>query len=406
LRALEKRFEFCSEACILFNTKEMMLMASKNKKAPAGAPALRRASTAGAGATTNKMMHYCRQPIVDLRKFDPTVSSARAFSIISFGKQWVKGTDLTYYCFKSGDTQVNSAWRGKEADIAQVRKAFGQWYALGIGISFREVSRAEDAIVRIGFDATDGSWSYVGRDVLGVREPTERTMNFGWDLTTPYGKDTALHEIGHTLGLEHEHQNPHAGIVWSEAAVRNYFRAAPNNWDDATIEQNILRKIATDSIKGSQWDPNSIMEYEFGPGLIAQPEQYFTTGLKPAGGLSTLDILWARKAYPVDESKAKPRSLSVGLSQLLTLSKGETRLFEFVAPRTRTYEIGTFGVSDTVMVLFESTPQGNVQIAGDDDSGDDRNARVKMRLKKGVKYQIGVRLYYADSQAETSIMVW
>ena len=26
--------------------------------------------------------------------------------------------------------------------------------------------------------------------------------------------DTALHGIGHTLGLPHEHQNPNAGIVW------------------------------------------------------------------------------------------------------------------------------------------------------------------------------------------------
>ena len=50
-------------------------------------------------------------------------------------------------------------------------------------------------------------------------DPNERTMNFGWDLTTSYGHDTALHEIGHTLGFPHEHQNPTAGIVWNEPAV-------------------------------------------------------------------------------------------------------------------------------------------------------------------------------------------
>ena len=58
------------------------------------------------------------------------------------------------------------------------------------------------------------------------------------------------------------------------------------------------------------------------------------------------------------------------------------------------------------MVLFEVTPQGNVQIGGDDDSGEDRNALVKMRLTKGRTYQIGLRLYYADAQAETAVMVW
>lgn len=48
-------------------------------------------------------------------------------------------------------------------------------------------------------------------------------MNFGWPLDTPYGRDTAMHEIGHALGLEHEHQNPFAGITWDIDAVRRYF---------------------------------------------------------------------------------------------------------------------------------------------------------------------------------------
>ena len=44
-------------------------------------------------------------------------------------------------------------------------------------------------------------------------------MNFGWDLT-PLGRSTtALHEIGHTLGMPHEHQNPFAGIAWDEETV-------------------------------------------------------------------------------------------------------------------------------------------------------------------------------------------
>ncbi|MGS5085257.1 M12 family metallopeptidase [Hydrogenophaga sp. A37] len=349
---------------------------------------------------------YCRQPVTDMRQFGADVATPRAFSIISFGKQWVKGTTLTYHCYAGSDAGVPGAWRGSPIDIAEVRKAFDEWAALGIGIEFREVANPQDATVRIGFDQSDGSWSYVGRDVLSVRDPQHRTMNFGWPLTTTHGHDTALHEIGHTLGLEHEHQNPHAGIVWNVPAVRNHFRAAPNSWDDATIEQNILRKIATDSIKGSQWDPDSVMEYAFAPGLIAEPARYTTTGLHPAGGLSQLDIAWVRVAYPKDPATAGLPQLKTGLSQLLQLDRGQTRVFEFVAPRTRTYNVGTFGTSDTVVVLFEVTPQGNVQLAGDDDSGVDRNALIQMRLTKGRTYQIGIRLYYADAQAETAIMVW
>ena len=111
------------------------------------------------------------------------------------------------------------------------------------------------------------------------------------------------------------------------------------------------------------------------------------------------------ESYPGVRAPAVPQ-LKVGLSQLLKLKAGETRIFEFAPTRTRTYNIGTFGTSDTVLVLFEVTPTGNVQIAGADDSGTDLNAKVTMRLQKGRKYQVGVRLYYADAALETSLMVW
>jgi hypothetical protein len=346
---------------------------------------------------------YCVQPVQTARQFDSSVSAGRAFAIIAASKKWVNGTQLTYYCYKRGDA-VPAAWQGSTADMDAVDDAFEAWFKLGIGISFRRLDAAEDATVRIGFDPHDGSWSYVGRDVLNVRDPLQRTMNFGWALTTAYGHDTALHEIGHTLGLEHEHQNPNAGITWNRQAVLDYFKGSPNFWQEPQIEWNILRKIPSSEVKGTTWDPDSVMEYQFEAGLIDAPAQYHA-GLTPNGGLSYADKAWVVESYPGVRAPSVS-TLKVGLSQLLKLKAGETRTFDFVPARTRTYTIGTFGTSDTVLVLFEVMPNGNVQIAGNDDSGTDLNARVSMRLQKGRRYQIGVRLYYADAVLETSLMVW
>jgi hypothetical protein len=143
-------------------------------------------------------------------------------------------------------------------------------------------------------------------------------------MRSPREADTALHEIGHTLGLPHEHQNPNAGIVWDEEKAYTTLAGPPNNWPREKTQWNILRKIEPDTVQGSNWDPDSVMEYPFPAGLILQPERYRTEPLRPAGGLSPRDLAWARAFYPGGDEGELPELLPFQ-SRELAILPGEQR---------------------------------------------------------------------------------
>jgi hypothetical protein len=357
---------------------------------------------------------YCVLPEQPVRALPPGLPQGRQRAILVGSSKWVNGTTLHYHFFDQQDTDGEEVtlsdgttrfvtWVGPEEQREVVRQMFRTWKELPIGLEFEEVGERSEAEVRIGFMPGDGSWSYLGRGVLdhGVNE---RTMNFGWDLTTPYGHTTALHEIGHTLGLPHEHQNPFAGIVWDEPKVYDFFSGPPNNWSRNQTFYNVLRKLSQAEVEGSTWDPDSIMEYAFPPGLITEPAEY-RAGIDPPGTQSEIDKHWARKWYP-DEGIAVPQTLTPFQSVALSLKPAEQADFTIAPPASRRYRIGTFGAADTVIVLFEQVNGQLRYLGGDDDSGTDRNARLSLKLFRGRRYVLKVRLYWAGHSGMTAVMYW
>ena len=81
---------------------------------------------------------------------------------------------------------------------------------------------------------------------------TFRVLFDRWGVVVPLGEYPAI-------GMEHEHQNPFAGIVWHEQAVYDSLAKPPNSWDHATTFHNILEKLTPQQVQGSAWDPDSIM---------------------------------------------------------------------------------------------------------------------------------------------------
>ena len=348
-------------------------------------------------ATDAAALKFCEQPVVPVREFSLDVGPERASLIRNSDRKWANGTKLRYHFLTSPVGLVGSG-----ADRQKVRDGFRAWKDIGIGLDFEEVQLLDEAEIRIGFERNGGHWSYVGRDILGIAQ-SDRTMNL--DQGDSWPVDTAIHEIGHTLGFPHEHQNPNAGIVWNEEAVYAALAAPPNRWSREKTFHNIIRKLNPGDVHGSAWDRNSVMHYPFRAGLIDTPVRYRTQPLLPEAGLSPVDKREVKSFYPRIRRRDE-RKLEAFQFMRLTLEPGKQANFVVRPEATRSYRFSTFGRSDTVMVLFEEvndTPRFKI---GDDDSGFDRNARFTTRLFRGRTYYLRVRLYFQHRRGDFGVMMW
>lgn len=174
-----------------------------------------------------------------------------------------------------------------------------------VNIKFEIVDDFTKSDVRIKFDSSGGCHSIVGvanrdeakyENLKSGRVPIP-TMYYGWlDVAT------VIHEFCHVLGMIHEHQNPFENkIDWNEDAVYCYYMSI-NNWSRETVKRNVIDRLNSAEVNGSNFDQASMMIYSFPAEVECNGKKVPLTvdreQVNPTYKFSNGDIQWLQWMYP------------------------------------------------------------------------------------------------------------
>lgn len=248
--------------------------------------------------------------------------------ILTLSKRWNHGQTLTI-AFKGGDAALHK----KIADTvtewtkyANLKFDFGNTGSGG----YRRWSPSDKSFkadIRVSFDQS-GYYSLVGNDSINmqVTRPGEESLNLsGFDQKLPSDwKAVALHEFGHAIGFEHEHQSPVApcdfrfdddpGYVPTTDSFGQYIPDSkgrrpglytllggpPNNWPQAVVDFNLKQLPESHAYEVGPFDKDSIMKYFFESWMFVSGTSSPCYTSSENQTLSQGDKTGAAKVYPKD----------------------------------------------------------------------------------------------------------
>jgi hypothetical protein len=186
---------------------------------------------------------------------------------------------------------VEAAPADVRARIVGHLNAWSQW----CGISFAETAGTGE--VRIS-RAPEGSWSYLGTDIMLV-PPSRQTMTLsGFTMNTSESeyRRVVRHEAGHVLGFPHEHLR--AVLVKRidpQKAYAYFWRT--QGWSKETVDELVLTSSDSRSLFGTEPDQDSVMSFHL-PGAVTRDG----TPIWGGADINQTDARFAGLVYPKDRS--------------------------------------------------------------------------------------------------------
>lgn len=130
-------------------------------------------------------------------------------------------------------------------------------------VVFKLAGPGETPMVRVTVRG-DGYWSYLGPQILTIpgNQPTMSLQDFDKGMPDSEWRRVVRHEVGHTLGLLHEHMLPEIiSLLNPEAVIADFM--ATQGWSRQMIVEQILTPPAPGTYRVSKPSVNSIMCYQF-----------------------------------------------------------------------------------------------------------------------------------------------
>jgi len=202
-------------------------------------------------------------------------------------------------CFLDGGQQA----RDHIAEVAQ-RWTTSTSLQLDFGPagSRRSCGSGEPANVRVSFVGS-GYWSYVGIEARQINAK-KQTLNLqGMNKATFSEEDDGviLHEFGHAIGFEHEHQSP-VSVCEKEFDWDYLYKAM--GWSKEKVDENMRQLQPSSKLLTTVFDPQSIMLYSLEKESFRDPSTAKCYIPKPNNVVSKLDHDAAAMVYPVAVSSA------------------------------------------------------------------------------------------------------